>query len=141
MVVGDGLSATAVAQAALMLDGLAAACTACGWSFGRPFLVRYCRVGVMNEVGDILAPAVVVLLLGERPGLATAESLSAYLAFRPRAGHTDADRNLVSNIHPRGVGAADAVGRVVALAARFRELGRSGVGVTEVPDEKRPSLA
>ena len=77
-----------------MLDRLWEAAKARGWSFGRPFLVRYCRVGVMNDVGDILSPAVVVLLIGERPGLATAESLSAYMAFRPRSGHTDANRNL-----------------------------------------------
>ena len=75
-----------------------------GWSFGRPFVVRYCRVGVLNDVGELLDPAVVVLLIGERPGLATAESLSAYLAYRPRPGHTDAQRNLISNIHARGVG-------------------------------------
>src|SRR4051794_23565259 len=54
--------------------------------------VRYCRVGVLNDIGELLDPAVVVLLIGERPGLATAESLSAYLAYRPRRGHTDAQR-------------------------------------------------
>lgn len=133
VVIGDGLSATAVAaQAPGLLDRLAASAVERGWSFGRPFLVRYCRVGVMNDVGDLLGPAVVVLLIGERPGLATAESLSAYLAYRPRAGHTDADRNLISNIHARGVGPDDAARRIVALAAQLRSLGRSGVGVTEV---------
>lgn len=135
VVIGDGLSATAVAaQAPALLDRLHAAAVARGWSFGRPFLVRYCRVGVMNDVGDLLAPVVLVLLIGERPGLATAESLSAYLAYRPRAGHTDADRNLVSNVHARGVGPDDAVERVLALADRFRTVGRSGVGVTEARD-------
>ena len=132
VVIGDGLSATAVAsQAPELLDRLREAAQARGWSFGRPFLVRYCRVGVMNDVGDLLSPAVVVLLIGERPGLATAESLSAYLAYRPRSGHTDADRNLVSNIHARGVSTDEAARRIVALAERFRALGRSGVGVTE----------
>jgi ethanolamine ammonia-lyase small subunit len=130
--IGDGLSATAVAaQVPELLDRLRDSATARGWSFGRPFLVRYCRVGVMNDVGDLLSPAVVVLLVGERPGLATAESLSAYLAYRPRTGHTDADRNLVSNVHARGVGPEEAARRIVALAERFRALGRSGVGVTE----------
>ncbi len=132
VVIGDGLSATAVAvQAPELLDRLHTAAGERGWSFGRPFLVRYCRVGVMNDVGELLRPEVVVLLVGERPGLATADSLSAYLAFRPRAGHTDADRNLVSNIHARGVSAEQAVARVVALAEQFRTLGRSGTGVTE----------
>jgi ethanolamine ammonia-lyase small subunit len=132
IVIGDGLSATSVAvQAPDLLDRFHIATETRGWSFGRPFLVRYCRVGVMNDVGDLLSPSVVVLLIGERPGLATAESLSAYLAFRPLSGHTDADRNLVSNIHARGVGPDEAVRRVMALAERFRALGRSGVGVTE----------
>jgi ethanolamine ammonia-lyase small subunit len=132
VVIGDGLSATAVAaQAPELLDRLHAECATRGWSFGRPFLVRYCRVGVLNDVGELLAPVVVVLLVGERPGLATAESLSAYLAFRPRPGHTDADRNLVSNVHARGVSLDEAARRVVALAEQFRTAGRSGVGVTE----------
>ncbi|VTR94627.1 ethanolamine ammonia-lyase : Ethanolamine ammonia-lyase light chain OS=Singulisphaera acidiphila (strain ATCC BAA-1392 / DSM 18658 / VKM B-2454 / MOB10) GN=Sinac_5208 PE=4 SV=1: EutC [Gemmata massiliana] len=137
VVIGDGLSATAVAtQAPELLDRLHVAATQRGWSFGRPFLVRHCRVGVMNDVGDLLAPAVVVLLIGERPGLATAESLSAYMAFRPRGGHTDADRNLISNIHARGVGLAEAAQRIIALAEQFRAVGRSGVGVTEVLDAR-----
>ena len=55
-------------------------------------------------------PRVVVLLIGERPGLATAESLSAYMAFRPQPGHTDAERNLISNIHARGVPPEQAAG-------------------------------
>jgi ethanolamine ammonia-lyase small subunit len=133
VVIGDGLSATAVAtQAPELLDRLFAGAAERGWSLGRPFLVRYCRVGVMNDVGELLAPSVVVLLIGERPGLATAEGLSAYMAFRPRPGHTDADRNLVSNIHARGVSPEEAARRVLALAAQYRTAGRSGVEVKEV---------
>lgn len=133
VVIGDGLSAPAVAaQAPGLLDRLHAATLACGWSIGRPILVRYCRVGVMNDIGDILAPMAVVLLIGERPGLATAESLSAYLAFHPRAGHTDANRNLISNIHATGVTLDDATRRIISLAEQCRASGRSGIGVTEV---------
>jgi ethanolamine ammonia-lyase small subunit len=132
VIIGDGLSATAVAvQAPALIDRLHAAAAARGWQFGRPVLVRHCRVGVMNDFGELLAPTVLVLLVGERPGLATAESLSAYLAYRPRAGHTDADRNLVSNIHARGVSPDEAADRVVALAEQFRTSQRSGVGITE----------
>jgi ethanolamine ammonia-lyase small subunit len=98
---------------------------------GRPFVIHHCRVGVMNEIGDVLSPEVLVLLVGERPGLATAESLSAYLAYKPRTGHTDANRNLVSNIHARGVGLDDAADRILKLAAAMRSLGRSGTGLTE----------
>ena len=98
---------------------------------GNDFAVRYCRVGVLNDVGELLDPAVAVLLIGERPGLATAESLSAYLAYRPRPGHTDARRNLISNIHARGVPVDQAARRILALAEQMRRLQKSGVEVKE----------
>jgi len=132
VVIGDGLSAAAVAaQAPQLLDRLCTLAQKCGWSFGQSFLVRYCRVAVISEIGDLLTPEVVVLLIGERPGLATAESLSAYLAYRPRSGHTDAQRNLISNIHARGVGIEEASARIIALAEQFQQLRRSGVDVKE----------
>src|SRR5207244_6707672 len=102
-----------------------------GWSFGQPFVVRRCRVGVLNDVGDLLDPAVVVLLIGERPGLATADSLSAYMAYRPRAGHTDAQRNLISNIHAPRVTHAAAAQRILALADKTRQLQARSATVKE----------
>jgi ethanolamine ammonia-lyase small subunit len=102
-----------------------------GWRFGQPFAVRYCRVGVLNDIGELLDPAVVVLLIGERPGLATAQSLSAYLAYRPRPGHTDAQRNLISNIHDRGIAPEEAARRVLVLAEKMCRLQASGVAVKE----------
>jgi len=132
VVIGDGLSAAAVtAQVPLLLPLLEEKTRGRGWSFGLPFVVRYCRVGVLNDLGEVLAPEVMVLLIGERPGLATAESLSAYLAYRPRPGHTDAQRNLVSNIHARGVSPENAVARIMALAEKMRQLQKSGVEVKE----------
>jgi ethanolamine ammonia-lyase small subunit len=132
VVIGDGLSAAAVVRQVPALLPLLEAGAGCrGWSFGRPFLVRYCRVGVLNDIGDLLDPAVVVLLIGERPGLMTAESLSAYMAYRPRPGHTDARRNLISNIHARGVPPDAAAQRVLALAEKMRTTGESGVAVKE----------
>lgn len=138
VLVGDGLSATAVAAQVpgllpLLLDG----CAARGWSTGQVFAVRRCRVGVLNDVGALLDPAAVVLLVGERPGLGTAESLSAYLAWRPRPGHTDAERNLVAGIHRRGLSHADAAERVLDLVGAMREAGASGVALKEVD---RPAL-
>jgi ethanolamine ammonia-lyase small subunit len=130
--IGDGLSAAAVAaQVPALLPLLEGAARRSGLSFGQPFAIRRCRVGVLNDIGEILDPAVAVLLIGERPGLATAESLSAYMAWRPRPGRTDADRNLISNIHARGVKPAEAAGRIVALAGTMRRLQASGVAVKE----------
>jgi ethanolamine ammonia-lyase small subunit len=88
-------------------------------------------VGILNEVGDLLDPQVVVLLIGERPGLVTAESLSAYMAFRPRPGHTDANRNLISNIHARGVAPQAAAERILSLAEQMRAKQTSGVAIKE----------
>ena len=130
--IGDGLSAAAVvAQVPPLLAALEQGARERGRRFGQPFVIRYCRVGVLNDIGELLDPAVVVLLIGERPGLATAESLSAYMAYRPRSGHTDAERNLISNIHARGVAPAAAAMRVLWLAERMRQLQTSGVAVKE----------
>ncbi|HZV07105.1 MAG TPA: ethanolamine ammonia-lyase subunit EutC [Gemmataceae bacterium] len=130
--IGDGLSAAAVAlQVPALLLLLDEEARRRGWSFGRPFFIRHCRVGVLNHIGDILDPEVVVLLIGERPGLATAESLSAYLAYCPRPGHTDAQRNLISNIHARGVGHEEAARRIMALAEQMRQRQTSGIAIKE----------
>jgi ethanolamine ammonia-lyase small subunit len=132
VVIGDGLSAAAVAmQVPVLLPLLEQLARERGWSFGRPFVIRYCRVGVLNDIGALLDPAVVVLLIGERPGLATADSLSAYLAYHPRPGHTDAQRNLISNIHGRGVAPEAAARRILGLAEVMRRLQASGVEVKE----------
>lgn len=130
--IGDGLSITAIAtQVPPLLPVLHEGAKGRGWSVGRTFVVRHCRVGILNEIGELLTPQVAVLLIGERPGLATAESMSAYLAFQPRAAHTDADRNLISNIHSRGVSCEDAALRVLNLAAEMIKLGTSGCQLRE----------
>jgi ethanolamine ammonia-lyase small subunit len=130
--IGDGLSVAAVAeQVPQLLPLLFEAPRAQGWTAGHAFVIRHCRVGILNEIGELLKPQVTVLLIGERPGLATATSLSAYLAFRPTTGQTDADRNLISNIHERGVGAEEAAERIVELAARMMKTGKSGCALTE----------
>jgi ethanolamine ammonia-lyase small subunit len=141
--VGDGLSAAAVAvQVPELLPLLVAGAASRGWTFGQPFAIRYCRVGVLNDIGALLDPQVVVLLIGERPGLANAVSLSAYLAFRPRPGHTDAQRNLISNIHARGVDLPTAAERILALAEQMRHHQTSGVAIKEqLPGARLPPKA
>jgi ethanolamine ammonia-lyase small subunit len=93
----------------------------------------------MNAVGDLLNPRVVVLLLGERPGMSTAESLSAYMAYQPCHGHTDANRNLISNIHSRGISADEAALRIANLAGEFMRVGSSGAFVKEPGRAPTPS--
>jgi ethanolamine ammonia-lyase small subunit len=132
LLIGDGLSGAAVsAQVPALFPLVQQQARARGWSTGQSFAVRYCRVGIMNDIGDLLSPRVLVLLIGERPGLATAESLSAYMAYCPRSGQTDADRNLISNIHARGVRVEDAAGRILNLASQMIALKLSGTTVKE----------
>ena len=130
--IGDGLSVTAIAvQVPPLLPLLDQGTRARGWTLGQPFVIRHCRVGVLNEIGELLSPKVAVLLIGERPGLATAESLSAYMAYSPRSGQTDTNRNLISNIHARGVQIEDAARRITNLAAQMMHQQRSGTAVKE----------
>ena len=132
IVIGDGLSVPAVSrQVPTLLPLLFAGAESSGWKAGRTFVIRHCRVGILNEIGGLLDPRVVVLLIGERPGLATAESLSAYMAYRPREDHSDADRNLISNIHARGINLAPAAARILNLAAQMMQAGASGCSVKE----------
>lgn len=133
IIVGDGLSSLAVVrQVPILLPVLSELAASRGWTIGRPFVVNHCRVGILNDVGEILRPKIAVLLIGERPGLATVESLSTYMAFKPLSEHTDANRNLISNIHARGVSLQQAAERIVALGSEMLQLQTSGVAVKEV---------
>jgi ethanolamine ammonia-lyase small subunit len=130
--VADGLSVAAIRpQVPQLLPLLYDGSLARGWSVGQTFVIHHCRVGILNEIGELLNPTVAVLLIGERPGLTTAESLSAYMAYRPRQHHTDAERNLISNIHSRGVSTSHAVIRILNLAARMMSAGVSGSTLRE----------
>jgi len=132
IVIGDGLSITAVSsQVPALLPLIAEKAQSRGWTMGQPFAVKYCRVGLMNDLGELLQPKVVVLLIGERPGLATAESLSAYMAYQPRAGHNDSNCNLISNIHARGVSTEAATARIINLAEQMMQRQTSGVEIKE----------
>jgi ethanolamine ammonia-lyase small subunit len=132
IVIGDGLSGAALSgQVPALFPLLVERARANGWSVGASFVVRHCRVGVMNHVGDLLSPRVIVLLIGERPGLATSASLSAYMAYTPRSGQTDADRNLVSNIQAHGVGTENAADRIASLVSQMMTMERSGTSLKE----------
>ncbi|HTP67738.1 MAG TPA: ethanolamine ammonia-lyase subunit EutC [Dongiaceae bacterium] len=118
--IGDGLSVAAVvAQVPSLLPLLCAGAQQRRWQLGRILVIHHCRVGILNEIGELLRPRVAVLLIGERPGLATAESLSVYIAAQPNKLHTDANRHVISNIHARGLAPHQAAERILALAARL----------------------
>jgi ethanolamine ammonia-lyase small subunit len=132
ILIGDGLSALAIqSQVPQLLPLLVEGARKSGWSIGQTFVTHHCRVGILNEIGELLKPQVVILLIGERPGLASAESMSAYMAYRPNRSHSDANRNLISNIHDRGLSAPGAVARILNLSAQMMRLGISGCTLKE----------
>jgi ethanolamine ammonia-lyase small subunit len=132
IVIGDGLSAFAIqTQVPQLLPLLVEGGRKSGWSIGQTFVVRRCRVGLLNEIGELLKPQIAILLIGERPGLASAESMSAYMAYQPSQSHSDANRNLVSNIHDRGLSAPSAADRILNLSAQMMRLRISGSTLKE----------
>lgn len=130
LVVSDGLSAEAVeANLRDIYPALMNDLRIYGLASGTPFFVRGGRVACMDAIGDLLRPEVFVLLIGERPGLASAESMSAYLCYRPTAGKTDADRMVISNIHNAGTPPVEAAARIASLVHRMLDQQTSGVSL------------
>jgi len=129
LVVGDGLSAAAIeANLRQMFPVLRQGVQSAGLTLGTPFFVKYARVGVMNDIGELIKPDVVVLLIGERPGLGRAESMSAYMGYKPKYGDTDADRDVVCNIFENGgTNPLEAGAFVVQIAQKMRKNQASGV--------------
>ena len=129
LVVGDGLSAAAVeANLRQIFPVLRQGVQAAGLTLGTPFFIKYARVGVMNDVGELIKPDVVILLIGERPGLGRAESMSAYMGYKPKYGDTDADRDVLCNIFENGgTNPLEAGAFVVQIAQKMRKNQASGV--------------
>jgi len=132
-VVADGLSALAVAQnAAPFLGVLRARIAAEGWTVAPPVIVQQGRVAVGDEVGALLGAQVVVVLIGERPGLSSPDSMGLYVTWAPRVGLTDERRNCISNVRPAGQSDEEAAGRLYYLLAEARRRRLTGV---ELKDE------
>ena len=130
LVVGDGLSSAAVmANAddcmAAIRDGLKLR----GIETGKGIFVRYCRVGAGDHIGDITGCELVCMLVGERPGLVTDQSMSAYITYRPHTGVSESARTVVSNIHAQGTPAAEAGAFVAELIDTILKKKVSGVAL------------
>jgi ethanolamine ammonia-lyase small subunit len=103
IVVGDGLSAAAINNnLPLIYPVLEQGLKSAGLSVGTPFFVKFARVGVINDINDVIGADVVVILIGERPGLGIADAMSAYMGWRPTAGKTDAERDVICMITMNG---------------------------------------
>lgn len=128
VVVGDGLSAQAVAENAPgFLSAFLPECQRLGLSTGKTVLVHRSRIKVMDVIGAALGARTAIILVGERPGLGTGDGMSAYMVFQPRAEALDSDKEVLSNIHARGTSPADAGRRVAGMLQEFLRAGASGV--------------
>ena len=130
VVIGDGLSSAAIGANAMdclaaMEDGLKAR----GISLEKTLFVRYCRVGAGDAVGDVTGCELVCVLVGERPGLVTDKSMSAYITYKPHTGVSESSRTVVSNIHAQGTPAVEAGAYIAELIDTILKKKVSGVGL------------
>ena len=132
IVIGDGLSPAAVnAHAIEVVRSLVPRLAADGIEIGHAVVASGARVALGDEIGAILGARMIVMLIGERPGLSASNSLGAYLTFAPRIGLTDEKRNCVSNIHRSGLGYDEAAFRMAWLVREAFARGVSGVALKD----------
>lgn len=128
----DGLSSTAIeANLNKILPVLTDALQRKGLKVGTPFYLRFGRVGSQEQVSEVLGAKVVCVLIGERPGLATAESMSAYIAYNAYVGMPEAKRTVVSNIHKDGTAAVEAGAYIAEVIQKILEQKASGVDLVK----------
>jgi ethanolamine ammonia-lyase small subunit len=131
-VVADGLSAVAVQRHAVPLLALVSPrLNVERWRIAPVIVAEQARVALGDEIGALVQTSVVVVLIGERPGLSSPDSLGAYLTWQPRPGRTDAERNCVSNIRPEGLGYEAAAAKLHYLMTEARRRKLSGVALKD----------
>ncbi len=129
LVVGDGLSAEAIrANAIPCLRAIQAGLKQRNIQMGKEIFVKYCRVGAGDAIGDITGCQLVCVLVGERPGLVTDKSMSAYITYQPHTGVSESCRTVVSNIHAQGIPAEEAGAQIAGLIEEILRRKVSGVG-------------
>lgn len=142
LVVADGLSALAIEQnVPPFMDALLPRLAQDGWTLGPMVVVQQGRVAIGDEIGAVLNARVVVVLIGERPGLSSPDSMGLYMTWGPRAGLTDASRNCISNVRPAGLGYAEAAHKLHYLLDQARTRGLSGVALKDETDGANAVLA
>jgi ethanolamine ammonia-lyase small subunit len=128
IVISDGLSASAVeTNLKDVYPALVDSLKINHLSYGTSFFVKGGRVACMDHIGEILKPEVLVLLIGERPGLVSASSMSAYMCFRPRKGMIESERTVISNIQPLGTPPIEAGAHIGTVLRKMLEQQVSGV--------------
>lgn len=132
MIVGDGLSASAVAiNAVPLVLALHKRLTARGMSLAPVILAAQARVALSDPIGELLRARVAILLIGERPGLSAADSLGVYITYEPAIGTPDSRRNCISNIRDGGLSIENAADAVLTLVMEMLRTGVSGIGLRD----------
>jgi ethanolamine ammonia-lyase small subunit len=131
LVVGDGLSALGIQRHVLPLLAAIRAALGGQLTLSPPVLVGQARVAVADEVGEQLGARMVAMIVGERPGLSSPDSVGIYLTHAPRVGRHDAERNCISNVRPAGQDPATAARRLAWLVHEGLRLGITGVGLKD----------
>jgi ethanolamine ammonia-lyase small subunit len=133
-VIGDGLSAFAASkQAVPLLQAMQPKLA--DWTIGPVVVARQARVALGDEIGELLDAKIVVMLIGERPGLSSPDSLGIYITYAPKTGCSDAQRNCISNVRPEGLHYPQAAHKLHYLLTQARRLGLTGVGLKDDSDE------
>lgn len=131
-VIADGLSVPAIVRnAASFLAELMRRIAPEGWSVAPPVIVQQGRVAVADEIGELIGAKLVVILIGERPGLSSPDSMGLYLTWMPARGLTDASRNCISNVRPEGLPYPEAAYRLHYLISQARQRSLSGVALKD----------
>jgi ethanolamine ammonia-lyase small subunit len=139
IVIGDGLSPSAVnAHAIELVRSLVPRLAADGIEIAAAVVASGARVALGDEIGGLVGARMIVVLIGERPGLSAPDSLGAYLTFAPRPGLTDAERNCVSNIHGSGLGYDEAALRIAWLIREGLARGITGVALKDESGDQTP---
>ncbi|MGF6596262.1 ethanolamine ammonia-lyase small subunit [Paraburkholderia sp. GAS448] len=132
-VIADGLSAFAASKQSIpLLNAVRLRLT--DWTIGPVVVARQARVALGDEIGEILKTKLVVMLIGERPGLSSPDSLGIYLTYAPKVGCSDAQRNCISNVRPEGLNYDAAAHKLHYLLTHARQLGLTGVGLKDDSD-------
>jgi len=140
-VIADGLSALAAQSHGVPLLCCVRDRLPRDWSIGPVVIARQSRVALGDEIGALLGARQVVMLIGERPGLSSPDSLGIYLTYAPRVGRSDAERNCISNVRPAGLAYDQAASRLVFLLNGALALGRSGVDLKDDTPAAAPGTA
>jgi ethanolamine ammonia-lyase small subunit len=131
-VIADGLSSLAIARNAVpFLQAVQQRIAPRNWTQAPPTIVRQGRVAIGDEIGSLLRTRLVVVMIGERPGLSSPDSMGLYLSWMPRTGMTDAERNCISNVRPEGMRYDEAAGKLDYLLAEAHRRGLTGVGLKD----------